>query len=111
MDQYIGFCGLNCEDCEARIATVTDDDVLREKVAKEWSELNDAEITPDMINCVGCRIDGVKSPYCDSICPIRQCAIEKGVETCGRCPKMNTCENLAMITQNNKEALKNLKQS
>ena len=63
MNQYIGYCGLNCENCEARIATATDDNLLREKVAKEWSELNSSEITPDMINCVGCRIDGVKTPY------------------------------------------------
>ena len=50
-------------------------DTLREKVAKFWSELNGMEITPEMINCVGCRIDGVKTPYCESLCPIRLCAI------------------------------------
>ena len=108
MNQYIGYCGLNCENCEARIATATDDNLLREKVAKEWSELNSSEITPDMINCVGCRIDGVKTPYCESICPIRQCAMGKGVETCGSCQKMQTCKKLTAITKNNKEALDNL---
>ncbi len=108
MNQYIAYCGLNCENCEARIATATDDNVMREKVAKEWSELNSTEITPDMINCVGCRLDGVKTPYCDSICPIRQCAIKKNLETCGSCKDMNTCEKLAAITSNNKEALANL---
>ena len=99
MNQYIGYCGLNCENCEARIATATDDNLLREKVAKEWSELNSSEITPDMINCVGCRIDGVKTPYCESICPIRQCAMGKGVETCGSCQKKKTCKKLAAITK------------
>ena len=108
MNQYIGYCGLNCENCEARIATATDDNLLREKVAKEWSELNSSEITPDMINCVGCRIEGVKTPYCESICPIRQCAMGKGVETCGSCQKMKTCKKLTAITKNNKEALDNL---
>jgi hypothetical protein len=108
MNQYIAYCGLNCENCEARIATATDDNVMREKVAKEWSELNSTEITPDMINCVGCRLDGVKTPYCDSICPIRQCAMKKGVETCGSCKEMKTCDKLAAITSNNKEALANL---
>ncbi len=108
MNEYIAYCGLNCENCEARIATATDDDILREKVAEEWSKLNDAEITPDMINCTGCRLDGAKTPYCESICPIRQCAIQKGVETCGDCNKMAKCEKLAEITKNNKEALANL---
>lgn len=109
MNEYIAYCGLNCETCEARIATINDDQLLREKVAKEWSELNGTEITPDMINCTGCRIEGVKTPYCDSICPIRQCAMKKEVETCGSCKKMNTCEKLATITSNNKETLENLR--
>ena len=45
-------CGLNCETCEARIATIGNDDALREKVARDWSALNGVEITPEMINCV-----------------------------------------------------------
>ena len=60
MKKYIAYCGLDCESCEARRATVNDDDSLRQRVAKEWSALNGVEITPEMINCVGCRIDGVK---------------------------------------------------
>ena len=108
MNQYIAYCGLDCETCEARIATVTNDEALRLKVAKEWSEMNGVEITPEMINCVGCRVAGVKTPYCDSLCPIRQCAMKKQVETCGSCPEMKTCEKLAAITANNEEALSRL---
>lgn len=109
MNKLIAFCGLDCEVCEARIATINDDDALRIKVAKEWSELNKVEITPEMINCVGCRVDGVKTPFCDSLCPIRQCALGKGVETCGNCGEMKSCEKLSMITGNNEEALNRLK--
>ena len=58
MNEYIAYCGLNCEACEARLATVNNDDALRQRVAREWSELNGVEITAEMINCVGCRIDG-----------------------------------------------------
>ena len=65
MKEFIACCGLNCETCEARMATMNNDDTLRKKVAKLWSELNGVEITPEMINCVGCRIDGVKTPYCE----------------------------------------------
>ena len=109
MKDFIAFCGLDCEICEARLATVHDDDSLRRKVAKLWSELNSVEITPDMINCSGCRIDGVKTPYCDSLCPIRQCALNRKVETCGSCEEMETCEKLAMILRNNTGARENLK--
>ena len=86
MKEYIAYCGLDCESCEARLATVNNDAALRQKVAKEWSDLNGVAITPEMINCVGCRIDGVKTPYCESLCPIRQCALSRGLETCGSDP-------------------------
>ena len=106
---YIAYCGLDCETCEARLATVNHDEALRHKVAREWSELNGVEITPEMINCVGCRLDGAKTPYCDSICPIRQCAMGRGVETCGSCDGMDACEKLGAITGNNPDAMRNLK--
>ena len=109
MKDFIAYCGLDCETCEARIATINNDDVLREKVARDWSELNGVEITPDMINCVGCRIDGVKTPYCESLCPIRRCALERNLETCGSCGEMERCEKLGAITKHNADTLKRLK--
>ena len=108
MKAYIAYCGLDCETCEARLATANNDDLLREKVAKLWSELNGVGITPDMINCAGCRIDGVKTPYCDTLCPIRQCAMGKGYETCGDCVEVRTCEKAGMILGNNEDARRNL---
>ena len=108
MKTYIAYCGLNCETCEARIATMHNDDALREKVAKLWSELNGVEITPEMINCTGCRIDGVKTPYCESLCPIRQCAMERKVSTCGTCAEVRSCEKVGIILGNNEEARRNL---
>ena len=109
MNRFISYCGLDCEACEARKATVNDDDALRAKVAREWSELNGVEITPDMINCVGCRLDGVKTLYCESLCPIRQCALGRGCATCGDCADLKTCEKVGMIIGNNEEARRNLR--
>lgn len=109
MNEYIAYCGLDCGTCEAHIATINDDNDLRIKVAREWSELNKVEITPDMINCAGCRIEGVKTPFCESLCPIRQCALKREVNTCGSCVDMDICDKLSMITGNNAEALNRLK--
>ena len=108
MKKLIAICGLDCETCQARLATVNDDDALREKVAKHWTELNKVEITPEMINCEGCRMDGVKTPFCASMCPIRQCALERGCETCGSCAEMETCQKVAMIIGNNEQARRTL---
>ncbi|RKM59160.1 DUF3795 domain-containing protein [Butyrivibrio sp. CB08] len=108
MTDYIAFCGLDCEQCEARIATITDDNKLREKVAEEWSKFYGAEITPDMINCVGCRLTGVKSPYCQSMCQIRQCALRKNIETCGDCIEIKDCSKVSKIISNNPDAKRRL---
>lgn len=109
MKDLIAYCGLDCEKCDARIATLNKDEKLRKKTAKSWSELNGVEITAEMINCVGCRVDGVKTPFCNAMCPIRKCAAGKTLATCGDCDEMDTCENLGTITANDVQALKNLK--
>lgn len=108
MKSFIAYCGLDCERCDARRATINNDNELRIKVAKLWSELNGVEITPEMIHCEGCRVDGVKTPYCDSLCPIRQCGIRKEYETCGDCSEIDSCEKVGMVIGNNKKARENL---
>ena len=111
MKDLIAYCGLDCGKCEAHIATLNDDDELRKKVSKEWSELNGVEITPEMINCQGCRTNGVKTVYCDSLCQIRQWAMKRNMETCGSCSEMDTCNKVAMVIGNNAEALANLRKA
>ena len=103
------YCGLNCEKCDARIATVNNDDALREKTAQLWTQMNGVKITKDMINCMGCRSDGVKTPFCDSLCEIRKCAVSCAYINCGECNELATCKKIKMIISNNSEALENLK--
>lgn len=109
MKKLIGFCGLDCEKCDAYIATLNNDDALREKTAKLWAELNNAPILPEHINCHGCRADGVKTVFCDSLCAIRKCSLNKGIPTCSACAMMDSCETLAVITGTNAEAKNNLR--
>lgn len=105
----IAYCGLDCEKCDAYIATINNDQELRVKTAKLWTELNNTSILPEHINCQGCRADGIKTVYCDSLCSIRQCAMKKGVSTCGDCPDMEKCQTVEMILSNNPAAMKNLR--
>ena len=104
MNDYIAYCGLDCEACVARLATINDDHERRIKVSKDWSRLNGVEISPEMINCSGCRMPGVKTVYCNSLYLIRQCAREKQMETCGGCPEMKLCEKVGAIIGNNPDA-------
>lgn len=109
MSKLIACCGLDCNKCDARTATMNNDDELRDKVAKLWSELNGVEITREMINCDGCNVEGLKTPFCESMCEIRKCALGNNYLTCGECNIFETCEKLSMITGNNGEALNNLR--
>lgn len=109
MKELIAYCGLDCKDCDARKATLSNDNQLREKTAELWSQLNGVEITAEMINCTGCRQEGVKTPFCNEMCPIRKCAMQKKLNICGDCAEMEHCETLGMVTANNNEAFENLK--
>ena len=109
MDKLTACCGLDCEKCDARTATLTNDDGLRERPAALWSKLNGVTITPEMINCTGCRTEGAKTPFCDRLCPIRACVREKGLDTCADCAQMDGCRTLGRIAENGPSVLENLK--
>lgn len=109
MDKLTACCGLDCEKCDARTATLTNDDALRERTAALWSKLNGVTITPEMINCTGCRTEGAKTPFCDRLCPMRGCVREKGLDTCADCAQMDGCRTLGRIAENDPSVLENLK--
>ena len=108
MRPNIAYCGLDCEQCDAYIATLHDDQALREKTAKLWAALNHAPILPEHINCQGCRADGAKTVFCEQLCAVRRCARQRGVVTCGDCPEMESCPTVGAIFANAPQAKKNL---
>ena len=107
-NSMIAYCGLDCEKCDAYIATKNNDQALREKTAKLWTELNNVPILPEHINCEGCRVDGKKTVYCESMCQIRQCALRKNITICSDCLEMKECPTLGVVIANNPEAMNNL---
>jgi hypothetical protein len=109
MEKLIACCGMNCAACDARIATVTNDNALRAKKADEWKVLYNApDITPEMINCNGCREAGVKIEHC-KFCEIKNCALSKNYQTCSECDKLENCPTLNKLLQYVPDALANLK--
>ena len=108
MQNNIAYCGLDCEQCDAYIATLHDDQALREKTARLWAELNHAPILPEHIHCQGCRADGAKTVFCEQLCAVRRCARQRGVDTCGDCPEMESCPTVGAIFANAPQAKKNL---
>ena len=110
MKRLIACCGLDCEHCDARRATVDNDDALRERTARKWSEMTDApQITAATIHCTGCRTEGVKFAYCSDLCRIRKCVSEKGLSTCGDCREVDACPIVGAIFRHAPDARENLR--
>jgi len=109
MEKIISCCGLNCATCEARIATINNDDKLRKATAEKWKkDYNVPDMSSEMINCTGCREEGVKIGHW-SMCQIRICAAEKGFKTCGECKEILTCNLISAVHKAVPEAITNLK--
>ncbi len=108
MENLIACCGLNCGVCEARTATISNDNELRIKTAEKWSVQYNTQITPNMINCNGCRQPGAKIGHWD-LCEIRKCVVSKNFQTCAECDRLGDCEIAKNLHQYVPEALENLK--
>lgn len=109
MEKMIACCGLNCATCEARIATIADDDQLRNEVMEKWKlQYGAPELSIEMINCTGCREEGVKIGHCAE-CEIRNCALAKGFVTCADCADLENCPIIGAMHKFVPEALGNLK--
>ena len=109
MEKFISCCGLNCATCDARIATVNNDQELRKTTAEKWKvAYHAADLSPDMINCTGCREEGVKFSHCN-VCEIRNCVHDKGYATCGDCNEMESCALVSAVHKYVPEAIINLR--
>ncbi len=85
MKKQMVYCGLVCAECSAYIATVNNDDKLRQATAERWAKQYNIPVMPaSAVNCTGCDSKGVKMGHC-TVCQIRTCAKEKGFKNCGYC--------------------------
>ncbi|MDA3958188.1 DUF3795 domain-containing protein [Oceanispirochaeta sp.] len=106
MEQKLGKCGIDCNQCNAYKATMENSDELRKKTADEWSRMFGAVIDPASINCGGCQGEGALFSHCQ-VCGIRSCASEKGHQTCADCPDYG-CEKVSAIWAHDDNIRKNL---
>lgn len=93
MSVLLAFCGLDCAECPARTATITDDVSLKASTAAAWSKEFGFAFTPEMIHCTGCREAGAKIGHCGE-CAMRACGLKKGLAHCGECPDYGICPTL-----------------
>lgn len=90
----IGFCGLVCSRCEGYLSSQANDEEWKERLAAHARDAyGDAGATVASVTCDGCRSGGRLCSYC-SVCEIRACAVEKGVEHCGACAEFDSCQRI-----------------
>lgn len=80
----LGFCGDDCNVCPRYVATQSGDKEQLKKVAALWYKVGyrDKIVPPEELICHGCS-----STWCNVLCNrnVRECALEKNVENCGKC--------------------------
>ena len=87
VSEELSYCGYRCDLCAAR----SDDAGLRQQMVDLWRKyLGHQNYTAENVRCNGCRAGGLLA---DKGCPVRPCAIEKGVETCAHCDEY-PCDKL-----------------
>ncbi len=107
MSTLYAFCGLNCADCAAYVATREHDVKAQEKILAEWRiAYNSPDMPISAVTCYGCTATESCGGYCTE-CPVRACANQRGVETCAHCPDYG-CEILEGFLQAAPEVRKQL---
>jgi hypothetical protein len=89
MPEILTRCGFRCDLCPAyaeNIGKLAD----RESISDGWFKYFSFRIPPEKIDCDGCLNKG---RLLDKDCPIRPCAIERGLRTCAACPDFD-CEKM-----------------
>jgi hypothetical protein len=81
------YCGLNCCDCPAYIATQANDEEALRQTAERLSKEMNLNITVEDCICDGCRpFEGARhGGYCAE-CPIRTCGIKRAIRTAPTAP-------------------------
>lgn len=95
MSIVIAFCGLDCSNCKAYLATQSGDREIIEQLAAEGQvTFNNPAIDADYVMCDGCPTRaGRLCGYC-SQCAVRACCLQRGYQNCSQCPDY-ACSALA----------------
>ena len=95
MDKMIAYCGLDCAQCGAYLATQANDRAAMQRVADEWRVAHNwTDVTVEDVVCNGCHAEGRRCSHCAD-CDIRACGVEHAVETCADCAEFEDCARIA----------------
>ncbi|MFX1363650.1 MAG: DUF3795 domain-containing protein [Promethearchaeota archaeon] len=107
MEKSIAYCGINCTECQAYLATQKNDIEEIKEVAKDWSS-ESMSFKPEDIYCDSCKQNDRIFSWCKD-CTIKSCCIGKGFENCAYCEDY-FCNNLKMTFDRTPSAKERLDQ-
>lgn len=91
MEPILTRCGYRCDLCLAYKPNVEANPSNRKKLSDGWFRYFGFRLPPEQIFCDGCMSSDPK--LIDQGCPVRPCAIERGLENCSQCDQYG-CEKL-----------------
>jgi hypothetical protein len=93
MKEIIAKCGYRCDLCPAYTENIKSEED-KKTVSEGWKRVFGFEVPPDEVECVGCHNKGKKA---DAGCPVRPCAVKRGLESCAYCENFD-CDSLKTRT-------------
>lgn len=103
----IAYCGIDCFKCESYIATQSGSGKELAKVAEKLARRYRADVKPEYVICDGCKADKRHSFFCDNLCKMRTCCVEKEYESCIECSGF-PCKELQSELDHSVDAKNNL---
>ncbi len=91
MEPIISRCGYRCDLCLAYATNVAKNPANKERLSDGWHKYFGFRLPPAEICCNGCLAE--HSSLIDQSCPVRPCAMEKGLDNCSQCSQY-ICEKL-----------------
>jgi hypothetical protein len=90
MNALLAYCGIDCQTCPIRLATLEVDEAkrtsMRAAIAQLCNEHYGITMSPqDVTDCDGCRAGTGRLFSGCMQCTIRHCAIGRGLESCAYC--------------------------
>lgn len=83
MEEFLSLCCFRCDLCLAFRPNVERED-RRQELSDGWYRYFGFRIPPEEIVCDGCTADP-STKTLDSGCPVRPCAIARGIANCSEC--------------------------
>ena len=108
----LSYCGIDCSACDVFKATVEGDQEARMRAVELWTPTarkhwGMEKLDPNILDCAGCRTTDVQHKGYGR-CPIRPCARQRNLSSCGLCREWRTCERLSGVLADSPEARTNL---